>query len=134
MLDPADAAANVRAVIEAQAMAMALHSRWMGVDIDTIHATGGAAVNREILGVIADVFDADVYQLSLGNSAALGAALRAYHGDAVSRGDPLTWEQVIIGFAEPVQASRIRPRPENVGVYARMIKDYAECEKRSSVE
>jgi len=134
MLDPADAAANVRGVIEAQAMAMALHSRWMHVDIDTIHATGGAAVNREILGVIADVFDADVYQLSAGNSAALGAALRAYHGDVISRGDPLSWEQAIMGFAEPVQESGIRPRPENVRVYGSLIRDYAERERQALLE
>ena len=30
-LDEHDAAANVRAVVEAQMMALALHSRWMGV-------------------------------------------------------------------------------------------------------
>ena len=51
--------------------------------IDTIYATGGAAANRDILQVMADVFDADVYQLEIGNSAALGAALRAFHADAV---------------------------------------------------
>ena len=78
---------NVRAVVEAQMMAMALHSRWMGVEVDTIHATGGAAANRAILQVMADVFGADVYQLEVGNSAALGAALRAAHADL--RGEPL---------------------------------------------
>lgn len=45
-LDPGDAAANVRGVVEAQMLAMSRHSRWMGVRIETIHATGGAAVNR----------------------------------------------------------------------------------------
>jgi xylulokinase len=130
-LEPADAAANVRAVIEGQAMAMKSHSSWMDVTVDTIHATGGAAVNREILGVIADVFGADVYQLAVGNSAALGAALRAYHADKLSDGDPVTWDQVVSGFAEPVQASRIRPRPENAAVYADMIARYADTERRA---
>ena len=41
-LDRDDRDGNVRGVIEAQMMAMALHSRWMQVDVDTIHATGGA--------------------------------------------------------------------------------------------
>ena len=49
----------------------------MRVEVDTIHATGGASANREILQVMADVFDADVYQFEVGNSACLGAALRA---------------------------------------------------------
>ena len=79
-LDPGDADGNVRAVIEGQQMAMALHSRWMNVTVDSIHATGGAAANRDILQVMADVFGAVVYQLQVGNSAALGAALAAFHG------------------------------------------------------
>ena len=63
-----DAPGNVRAVVEAQQMAMALHSRWMGVPIDTIHATGGAAANRQILQVMADVFGAEVYRSEVANS------------------------------------------------------------------
>ena len=35
-------------------MAMALHSRRMAVEVDTIHATGGAAANRQIQQVMAD--------------------------------------------------------------------------------
>jgi xylulokinase len=83
-LDPADGPANVRAVVEAQMLALALHSRWMGVDVDTVHATGGAARNRAILQVMADVHDADVYELEVANSACLGAALRAYHADRIA--------------------------------------------------
>ena len=77
-LDPHDAHANVRAIIEAQMMAMARHSAWMGVRVDTIHATGGASRNTEILQVMADVFNARVERFQISNSAALGAALRAY--------------------------------------------------------
>ena len=54
--------------------------------IDTIHATGGAAVNRQILQVMADVFGAEVYRFRGANSAALGAALRAWHADALDEG------------------------------------------------
>ena len=60
-------------------MTMAIHSRWMGVKPESIYATGGAACNKEILHIMAQVFDAAVYQFEVGNSAALGAALRAYH-------------------------------------------------------
>ena len=38
--------AHVRGVIEAQMLSMAIHSAWMGVAVDTIHATGGASATR----------------------------------------------------------------------------------------
>lgn len=128
-LDPHDAAANVRAIVEGQMMAMKRHSRWMGVDVDTIRATGGAAVNREILQVAADVFGADVDQMKAGNTAALGAALRAYHADRHSAGMPITWDEVMEGFAEPVPSTRIRPRQEYRATYDALIARYADCER-----
>ena len=92
-------------------MAMALHRRWMGVTIATIYATGGASANRDILQVMADVFDAEVLQLEIGNSAALGAALRAFHADRLADGRPLPWEDVIAGFVVPQLESRLKPQP-----------------------
>src|SRR5262249_6740891 len=87
-LDPDDHLGNVRAIVEAQQIAMALHSAWMHVDVKTIYATGGASANRAILQVMADVFNADVYQFVVANTAALGAALRAFHADAMTSGHP----------------------------------------------
>ena len=63
------------------------------------------SANREILQVMADVFGADVYQFEVGNSACLGAALRAFHADAVSEGRAVTWDEVVEGVAEPVQST-----------------------------
>ncbi|MBI1874453.1 MAG: carbohydrate kinase [Acidobacteria bacterium] len=123
-----DAPANVRAVVEAQQMAMALHSRWMRVEADAIHATGGAAANRQILQVTADVFGADVYPLEVANSAALGAALRAAHGDMMADGRSVGWEDVISGFAEPIAASRLRPDRWRHAVYRELMPVYAACE------
>jgi xylulokinase len=127
-LDPGDAASNVRAVVEAQMMSMALHSRWMGVPVETIHATGGAAVNRELLRVTADVFDADVLQVPTRNSACLGAALRAFHADAVSGRRPLSWDEVVSGFAEPLTEQRLHPNAATAAVYADLLPVYAACE------
>jgi xylulokinase len=127
-LDPADGPANVRAVVEAQMLALALHSEWMGVRATAIHATGGASQNREILQVMADVFDAEVFVLGGGNAAALGAALRAYHADELARGRELPWEEVVAGFVEPWPASVVRPDPKRVRVYRRMRRVYAACE------
>ena len=62
----------------------------------TIHATGGASANREILQVMADVFDADVYRFDSTDSAALGAALRAWQADT-----NLSWTEVVDAFARP---------------------------------
>ena len=98
-------------------MAIARHSRWMGVEVDTIYATGGASANRQILQVMADVFNARVFQLEVGNSAALGAALRARHADAAAAGEALQWEKVIAGLVEPVASSRIEPRPDAHAIY-----------------
>jgi len=130
-LDPRDGPANVRAVIEAQMMSLSIHSQWMGVDVDTIHATAGAARNREILRIMADVHDADVYQHEVGNSACLGAALRALHGDLVSDQKKVTWDEVIAGFTEPVKESRLEPIPANVERYAELKKIYAACESHA---
>jgi xylulokinase len=123
-----DAPGHVRGVIEGQMMAIARHSRWMEVDVDTIYATGGASANRQILQVMADVFKARVFQLEVGNSAALGAALRARHADAAAEGETLPWEQVIAGLVEPVAASRIEPRPAAHAVYLELMKVHAACE------
>ena len=123
--ESSDADASVRAVVEAQMMAMALHSRWMGVRIATIYATGGASANRDVLQVLADVFDAEVLQLQTGNSAALGAALRAFHADRMASGTPLAWEDVISGFVVPSVESRITPNPAHVAAYKIAIETYA---------
>ena len=127
-LEERDGPGHVRGVIEAQMMAIARHSRWMGVDVDTIYATGGAAANVQILQVMADVFDAEVYQMEIGNSAALGAALRAYHGDAAASGRPLSWDEVIEGLVEPVAASRLAPQSGAPEVYRELMPAHAACE------
>jgi xylulokinase len=123
-----DPAADVRALVDAQMMAMARHSRWMGVTIDTIHATGGAAVNRPILQTMADVFGASVYQLEVGNSAALGAALRAAHADLNAGAFTTDWKEVIGGFVEPVAESRLEPDATRHAIYQELVGIHAACE------
>ena len=91
----------VRAVVEAQAMAMRLHSRWIAPRPTTILATGGAAANRDILQIIADVFDAEVVRGAPRNSASLGAALRAYHAERRAEGELIPWDEVVAGFTAP---------------------------------
>ena len=128
-LSETDANANVRAVIEAQMMAMANHAApVVGGRVSRVLATGGASANRDILQVAADVFDAEVYQLAGGNSACLGAALRAYHAHERAQGREVPWEQIVAGFAEPIEESRVAPVADHVRVYADLRKQYAEFE------
>lgn len=124
-LHPGDTARVVRAIVEAQAMAMRLHSRWFAPQPTTIRATGGAAANREILQVIADVFDATVVRIAPRNAASLGAALRAYHAGRLADGDPVTWEDAVSGFTEPDEARRVAPNPESAAIYEKILPEYA---------
>jgi xylulokinase len=129
-LDPDDGPRNARAVVEAQMMAMVNHSRWMDVDVDVLHATGGAAVNVEILQVMADVFGAEVRRFEVSNAACLGAALRAFHGDALAKGREVTWHEVVRTLAEPLPDSSVRPVPEHAHIYRTLRERYARLESR----
>jgi len=119
----ANPAARVRALVEAQAMSMRLHSRWIGEEAATIRVTGGAAKSDGICQVLADVFDAKVERLETGNSAALGAALRA--AQAVG-GHP--WQELTERFCACVPGKGIVPIPANVGVYEKLLPRYAAFE------
>lgn len=124
-LNPTNAAGNVRAVVEGQAMAMRLHSRWIAPSVSVIRATGGAAQNGDILQVIADVFDAEVVRIAPPNAASLGAALRAFHGDRRADGAALSWAEVIAGFTDPDgSAPAVRPNSAHAAVYARLLPAY----------
>ena len=128
-LPDGDASANVRAVVEAQMMAMANHAApVVGGRVSRVLATGGASANREILQVAADVFDAEVFQLAGGNSACLGAALRAYHAHERAQGREVPWEQIVAGFAEPLEGSRVTPIAGHVRTYAGLRREYAAFE------
>jgi xylulokinase len=118
-----NAGANVRGVVEGQALSMLIHSRWMGKPPKRIRATGGGSANREVLQVIADVFGAEIVRQEGTNAAALGAALRALHGDQLARGAPMGWDEVVAVFSDPSPEPPIRPRAELGKLYQRMAKE-----------
>jgi xylulokinase len=97
------------------------------VTIDTINTTGGAAANTQILQVMADVFGAEVYRSTVTNAAALGAALRAWHGDTIADGSALSWN-TITALAQPSVSSVIVPNPRRHAVYRELIPIYEACE------
>ena len=123
-LEPGDVAGNVRAVVEGQALAMRLYSRWFAPRVTHIRATGGAAINQQILQVIANVFDAPVVRIAPPNAASLGAALRAFHADRVADGERIAWPEVTAGLAEPIAGEGATPQPAAVAAYAAMLPRY----------
>ena len=126
-LDPSDAAANCRAIVEAQMMSMRLHSAWMQVKPRRILATGGGSVNSSVLQIMADVMNCRVDRIEVSKSAALGAALRAAHGYL----QKASWNEVVAGFTDPIANSQVNPNPEAVRVYDKLVEKYAQYEKRS---
>jgi xylulokinase len=119
---PSDAPHAVRAVVEGQAMAMRLHSRWIAPTVSTIRVTGGAAANEAILQVIADVFDADLVRIAPRNAASLGAALRAYHGERLASRAPRPWHDIVAGFTDP--NLRVTPNSAAAAVYRERLPEY----------
>ncbi|MGA9451899.1 MAG: FGGY-family carbohydrate kinase [Verrucomicrobiia bacterium] len=130
-LDEKDAAANCRAVVEAQMMAMRLHSRWMKVAPDRIFATGGASNDVPLLQIMADAMNCRVERIEISKSAALGAALRAAHGWLVQAGERPEWEKVVAGFTDPIPNSEIRPNKKAAKIYDKLIEKYAACEREA---
>lgn len=128
-LDEKDAAANCRAVFEGQAMALRLHSQWMGAAPDHIFATGGAASNPQLLQIIADVMNCRVQRIEVSKSAALGAALQAAHGWLTAEGKKPVWEKLAAGFSRPVPGSEVRPNRQAARVYDQLLEKYADCEQ-----
>lgn len=127
-LDEKDAAANCRAVFEAQMLSMRLHSQWMEVAPEQIFATGGASNNPQLLQVMADVLNCRVVRIEVSKSAALGAALTAAHGFLVAGGKSAAWDKLCAGFTKPVPGSEVQPDKRAVKIYDNLLERYADCE------
>lgn len=126
---PGSPALDTRAIVEGQMMAMANHSAEIaGHRVTRVVATGGGSINRPMLQVMADVFGAEVYPLDVGNSACLGAALRAFHADRLDGLTPVSWHEVVRGFTDPAASDRVAPISANVPIYAELRKRYADAE------
>jgi xylulokinase len=114
-----DAAAAARAVVEAQALSMRLHSEWIGETMSTVLVTGGASRNKGILRVLADVFQAVIMPLAVSNSSALGGALRA--AQAVGG---QSWDELFARFAPPERELRVEPIPATEVTYREMAAQF----------
>ncbi|CAG8742518.1 17999_t:CDS:2 [Dentiscutata erythropus] len=128
---------NIRTVIESQFMSMKLrvdqlmmNDRKVDGTIRKVLVVGGASKNDEMLQVLADVFGVQVWRCNVGNSASLGAAIKARLAFSkfvkdnqldIDIGEMLVFE----GDDELVA----QPRQENTSIYKNMMKDYLELEK-----
>lgn len=130
-LDARDAAANCRAIFEAQMLSMRLHSQWMKVSPEKIFATGGASNDLALLQVMADVMNCRVERIEVSKSAALGAALRAAHGYFLKHGKKVAWDRIVAGFTSPIANSEVRPNAKSAKVYDKLVAKYAGCEARA---
>jgi xylulokinase len=128
-LDEKNIPANCRAIFEAQAMSMRLHSQWMKLSPSHIFATGGGANDRALLQTIANVLNCRVQRIEVSKSAALGAALQAAHGYLTSLGKPPSWKKLVTGFCDPIAGSEIRPEKKAVSIYDKLLRKYAACER-----
>jgi xylulokinase len=115
-----DTAARVRAVVEAQALRLRIHSAWIERRPSMLRVTGGASKSDEVCQVLADVFNARVERLSTGNSAGLGAAMRAAQG--IGAGD---WATLTEAYSTTETGGAVEANPENVKVYDSMIAEFA---------
>jgi xylulokinase len=130
-LDAQNAAANCRAIFEAQAMSMRLHSQWMGVTPEKIFATGGASNDGALLQIIADVMNCRVERIEVSKSGALGSALTAAHGFLAAAGKNPKWEKLTAGFCQPVPGSEIKPDKKAAKIYDKLLDKYADCESEA---
>jgi xylulokinase len=116
-----DSAALARGIVEAQALSMQRHSDWIGEQPKLIRVTGGASKNRGIRQVLADVFGAEIRALSVGNSSALGGALRAAEA-ASSASFSALYER----FAATDPSCDVSPRPGATAAYAELRQRFLE--------
>ena len=126
-----DAKANVRAVAEAQAMAMYRHSGWTGQRPKSNVVTAGGSENRGLLKVISRVFGTEVCSFEIKESAALGAAIRAAHCCLYKTGSKISWNELIAPYLTQTAEDVITPSPAEVEIYHHkngLLRVYEACE------
>jgi len=110
---------KLRGILESQAIRMKLH---IGkVELSKIRVTGGASENKSLCQILADVFEIDIERISVTESAALGAALRAANVEA-----QILLIDLYKKFIIPIET--FKPNKENSEVYKKMLIEYKKLE------
>lgn len=92
----------------------------LGVKPTQIRATGGGAKSKVWRQIMADVFNAQVVTLKVGEGAAYGAALQALWCLRLEQGDKVTISEVTDQFVELNTADTAEPEAKNVEVYSEL--------------
>jgi len=127
-LDEDDLKGNIRAIIESQFLSMRLHSEWIEEKPLEIYATGGASANKEILQVLANIFNSKVRKFETTDSAALGAALRAVRSYYDFHNETKTWKEIVNTFLTSQLSDFILPNDDYKDLYDDMVELYKKCE------
>jgi xylulokinase len=90
----------------------------LGVKARQVRATGGGARSKLWRQIMADVFDAEVVTLQVGEGAAYGAALQALWCWRRKQGETLEIADVTDAFVKLNRNETTRPNPAAVKVYA----------------
>jgi xylulokinase len=89
----------------------------LGVRPTQIRATGGGAQSKTWRQIMADVFDAEVVTLKVGEGAAYGAALQAFWCWRRQRGEKVSIQEITDEFVQLNPAETARPEKKNVTIY-----------------
>jgi len=119
---------EIRALIEGQFLSMFLHSSNIGMHPKRILVTGGASKNQHIARILCDVFGIPVYGITKSNSAALGAAYRAFHGWRCAVTSKFIPFEEVVG--SPDFDWEITPNIDSHQVYLQLINRYKKLENQ----
>ena len=89
----------------------------LGVKPVQIRATGGGANSKLWRQIMADVFNAEVVTLKVGEGAAYGAALQALWCWRRESGEKVSIDEITGQFVQINKAETARPNPKNVSIY-----------------
>jgi xylulokinase len=115
-----DAAHFARASMEGVTLGMNYGLRRLaelGLKPAQIRATGGGAKSKVWRQIMADVFNAEVVTLKVGEGAAYGAALQALWCWRLEQGEKISIHDITSQFVELNAAERAEPNPANAEVY-----------------
>lgn len=92
----------------------------LGVKVKQIRATGGGANSKLWRQIMADVFNAEIVTLAVGEGAAYGAALQALWCWKVQSGERMKIEDITDKFVNLNRAETTQPKAANVRRYAEL--------------
>lgn len=92
----------------------------LGVKATQIRATGGGANSKLWRQIMADIFNAEVVTLAVGEGAAYGAALQAFWCWKLQAGERVNIEDITDAFVKVDRAQTAQPKAANVRRYAEL--------------